>query len=262
MTDLQVSPTARHARTAVAVAFLVNGLCFASWISRTPAVRDTLGLSSAQLGLLLLCVSGGSIAGLPLSGPIVHRLGARAAVLAGSLTVGVGLAGLGVALLLVSVPLAVPGLVLVGLGIGVWDVAMNVEGADVERRLGRSLMPRLHAGFSLGTVAGRRDRRRRGGRRRPALGAGLRRGRPGAGVDGRRDPVFLADRAEPEEGATRRSGVLAAWREPRTLSWASWCWGSRSPRGRPTTGWPWRWSTATARARRSARSASACSSRR
>ena len=100
MTDLQVSPTARHARTAVAVAFLVNGLCFASWISRTPAVRDTLGLSSAQLGLLLLCVSGGSIAGLPLSGPIVHRLGARAAVLAGSLSVGVGLTGLGVALLL------------------------------------------------------------------------------------------------------------------------------------------------------------------
>ena len=59
----------------------------------------------AQLGLLLLCVSGGSIAGLPLSGPIVHRLGARIAVLAGSLTVGVGLTGLGIALLLVSVPL-------------------------------------------------------------------------------------------------------------------------------------------------------------
>ena len=37
---------------------------------------------------------------------------------------------------------------------GVWDVAMNVEGADVERRLGRSLMPRFHAAFSLGTVAG------------------------------------------------------------------------------------------------------------
>ena len=79
MTDLQVSPRIRRARTAVAVAFFVNGLCFASWISRTPAVRDTLGLSSAQLGLLLLCVSVGSIAGLPLSGPIVHRLGARPA---------------------------------------------------------------------------------------------------------------------------------------------------------------------------------------
>src|SRR5687768_15340350 len=34
VTDLQVSPRIRHARTAVVVAFLINGLCFASWISR------------------------------------------------------------------------------------------------------------------------------------------------------------------------------------------------------------------------------------
>ena len=106
MTDVQVSPRIRRARTAVAVAFMINGLCFASWISRTPAVRDTLGLTSAQLGLLLLCVSGGSIAGLPVAGPTVHRLGARAAVLAGSVSVGLGLAGLGVAMLLASVPVA------------------------------------------------------------------------------------------------------------------------------------------------------------
>ena len=31
---------------------------------------------------------------------------------------------------------------------------MNVEGAAVERRLGRTIMPRFHAGFSLGTVLG------------------------------------------------------------------------------------------------------------
>ena len=30
---------------------------------------------------------------------------------------------------------------------------MNVQGAVVERLLGRSIMPRFHAGFSLGTVA-------------------------------------------------------------------------------------------------------------
>jgi len=46
------------------------------------------------------------------------------------------------------------GMVLIGMGNSTWDVAMNVEGADVERRLGRTLMPRFHAGFSLGTVAG------------------------------------------------------------------------------------------------------------
>ena len=31
---------------------------------------------------------------------------------------------------------------------------MNVQGAVVERRLGRAIMPRFHAGYSVGTVAG------------------------------------------------------------------------------------------------------------
>jgi fucose permease len=218
--DLQGSTKILHARTAVAGAFLLNGLCFASWISRTPAVRDSLGLTSAQLGLLLLCVSGGSITGLPLSGPIVHRLGPGPAVVAGSLSSALGLVGLATALLLRSVPLAVPGLVLIGLGIGVWDVAMNVEGAGVERRLGRSLMPRLHAAFSLGTVAG--------------AGIGAAAAATGVPLSAQVFAVavlapiamvvatryFLAVRvsadAVPGE-AKRRSGALAAWREPRTL---------------------------------------------
>ena len=53
-----------------------------------------------------------------------------------------------------SVPLTALGLCLYGVGVAVWDVAMNVEGADVERELGRTIMPRFHAGYSLGTVSG------------------------------------------------------------------------------------------------------------
>lgn len=41
-----------------------------------------------------------------------------------------------------------------GIGYGSWDVAMNVQGATVERLLGRAIMSRFHAGFSIGTVAG------------------------------------------------------------------------------------------------------------
>jgi fucose permease len=41
-----------------------------------------------------------------------------------------------------------------GIGIGIWDVSMNVEAAEVERRLGRTIMPRFHAGWSLGSIAG------------------------------------------------------------------------------------------------------------
>jgi fucose permease len=49
---------------------------------------------------------------------------------------------------------AAVGLFAYGIGTGIWDVAMNVEGAEVERGLGRSIMPRFHAAWSLGSIAG------------------------------------------------------------------------------------------------------------
>ncbi len=206
-----------RARTAVVVAFIAAGLAFSSFIARTPALRDALGLSTGQLGLLLLCMSGGAVAGLPLSGPIVHRLGPGRAVLSGALSMTLGLTLLAIGMATALVPVAAIGLVAAGLGTGVWDVAMNVEGADVERRLGRSLMPRLHAGFSLGTVAGAGV-----GAACAALGIPLSVQLIGIIV---LLPIVVTlavrrflpvPEATPEQ-AKSGSGVLTAWREPRTL---------------------------------------------
>lgn len=146
--------TVQRAKVAVALAFALNGLALSSWLSRVPAVRDELALSTAQVGLLLLCLSLGAVLAIPLSGALVTRLGPARAVLAGSLVVGVSLAGLALALVVGSAPLAGVFLFTFGTGSSPWDVAMNVEGADVERRVGQPIMPRFHAGFSLGTVAG------------------------------------------------------------------------------------------------------------
>ncbi|OJF10910.1 MFS transporter [Couchioplanes caeruleus] len=142
------------AKVAVGVTFATNGLAFGGWLARAPAVRDDLSLSPAGFGLLLLCLSGAAVAAIPLAGPLVQRLGPARAVLLGSMAVVLGLVGLGVGAAAGSVVSAGVGLIFIGMGNSTWDVAMNVEGADVERRLGRTLMPRFHAGFSLGTVAG------------------------------------------------------------------------------------------------------------
>ena len=146
--------TNRTAKIAVGVTFVLNGLAFAGWFARAPAVRDDLRLTAAGFGLLLLCLSVAAIAAIPLAGPLVQRVGPARAVLVGSSSVALGLVALGAATAIGSVPLAGVGLVLAGAGNSAWDVAMNVEGADVERRLGRTIMPRFHAGFSLGTVLG------------------------------------------------------------------------------------------------------------
>lgn len=154
MTDTPVSPAvARRAAWAVIAVFAVNGLAFATWSSRIPAVKVALDLDPAQLGWLLMCGSAGSMVGLPLAGTIVSRVGAVRTIHGGVLTFCTGLVGLGIAADLVhQVALAGAAFVLIGLGNGVWDVAMNLEGARVEQALGRAIMPWFHAAFSGGTV--------------------------------------------------------------------------------------------------------------
>ncbi|GAB3689516.1 MFS transporter [Angustibacter aerolatus] len=150
-TAARPAATVTRARTAVMAVFLLNGLVMASWISRVPATRDRLDLSASQIGLVLLAMSGGAVLALPLAGTVVHRFGPRGTVRAAALLCTAGLALFGLA---PSVWLLVPGLFCMGVGSGTWDVAMNVEGAEVERRLGRAIMPHFHALFSVGTVVG------------------------------------------------------------------------------------------------------------
>lgn len=206
------------ARRAVGWVFAVNGFYFASWASRLPAIRDEFHLTPARLGWVVLALSAGAVTALPLSGAVVHRLGPRRTIavclaLAGSALIGVGAAG--------SVPVLVAGLFLLGVASGTWDVAMNVEAAAVEQHLGRPIMPRFHAGYSLGTVAGAAAGAVAAGAAVPlcvhfplvVTGASV------VGVLAVRR--FLPDAAPGGPAATPgragRSGVAAAWRERRTL---------------------------------------------
>jgi len=207
-----VRTDAHAARVAVTTAFLVNGLCFATWVSRIPDARTRFGLDNSALGLLLLVGAVGSLVAMPTSGALIQRWGTTSVLRGGlvSSMVGLAVAGLG---LTAGLPVTATGLFLLGLGIGVWDVAMNVEGAEVERHLGRTIMPRFHAAFSLGTVAG----------------AGLGATAIALGLPGPVHLVLVATTAlvavwvaagwflpvaETEEEAP---SAARAWREPRTL---------------------------------------------
>jgi fucose permease len=211
-----VTPVAAATR-ATFIVFAVSGLAFASWASRIPQYKDELGLDPSQLGLVLLAMAAGSVLSLPLSGPVIARIGSRRAVAVTAVQAGAGLA-LVAAGHAVGVPLVVVGLFVLGTGMATWDVGMNVHGAVVERRLGRSIMSRFHAAFSLGTVAGAL-----GGVAMVALGvspvvhlAAV------ALLVATVVPVavrrFVPDTDAPAEAAPPRAREsLAAWREPRTV---------------------------------------------
>jgi MFS family permease len=209
---------------ATYIAFIVAGFVFASWASRIPQIRDQLQLGSAELGLLLLSIAAGSIIALPIAGMIVDRLNSSRTVAIMSVLVGVGLAVVAGGYLLGTVTVVI-GLFLLGLGYGAWDVGMNVQGAIVERHLGRAIMPRFHAGFSVGTVAGALAGALMVAVHAPvtahllvvavavsvAVPVAVRRFVPDTNNDQSAAPVDVGQ--PPRE----RSGALTRWREPRTL---------------------------------------------
>jgi MFS family permease len=149
-----VPASALTARNAVALVFGLNGFCFATLASRVPDLRESLDLSNGALGALLLSIAIGSMVGMPVSGHLIERWGAGAVVRLGALVDLGGLALAGAMAAMGSAPAAGVGLLAYGFGTGVWDVAMNVDASAVERELGRSIMPRFHAGWSLGTFTG------------------------------------------------------------------------------------------------------------
>lgn len=160
------SPTAAPARSrrelvawrnAIFAVFVLSGLAMATWVARIPGVRDDLGLGKdpSAVGLLILGMSAGAILGLALSSPVLVRFGPHKAMF-GALTIaaaGTAVLGLG-STVFHSVPTVAVGLILLGFGNGMLDVMMNVEGTAVEREIGKTLMPLMHACFSLGTVIG------------------------------------------------------------------------------------------------------------
>jgi len=146
---------AKKSRNAVMAMFFIAGVAFSTWIARLPALRDNLDLDTLQVGIFLFGGGAGSLLGLSIAAGVVARLGERVTMLVfGILAIlGMGLVGI----LSIAIPLFVIGasaVFLFGLGMSVLDVALNLEGARVERGLNTQIMSLLHAMFSIGAMVG------------------------------------------------------------------------------------------------------------
>lgn len=142
-------------RNALFVIFLVNGLSFSSWLARVPAIRDGLDISTGEVAVLLFTGAVGAVTGLAFSSHLIAWVGQKNTIIAFGLLGLLGLAGIGFSSAVVSsYSLTIVAIIATGAGNGIADVAMNVEGAAVERAVHRNVMPWFHAFWSLGTVTG------------------------------------------------------------------------------------------------------------
>jgi MFS family permease len=141
-------------RWTVTIAFGLGGIAVSAWGPRLPAIKAALGTGTATIGLLLAGVTVGALLGLLASTPVLHWLGSRRSLAGALLLIAAAMAVMGLALMLGSVPLVAGVFVIIGLGIGLLDVLINVEGSAVERAAGRTLMPMMHAAWSIGVAVG------------------------------------------------------------------------------------------------------------
>ena len=71
----------RSAANATRIAFIANGLAFASWAPIIPFAKANTGVDEAALGLLLLCLGIGSVISMPITGWLCARHGTRPMIL-------------------------------------------------------------------------------------------------------------------------------------------------------------------------------------
>jgi MFS family permease len=141
----------RAARISVAAVFLIHGMIVSNWLSRIPAVKQTLGLSVSALGVALLGSSVGALVAMALISRLIARVGSARVTRWSTFAFCAVLPLPALARGPVTLTLF---LVVYGAMAGCMEVAMNTQAVDVERRYARPMMVGFHALFSLGGMTG------------------------------------------------------------------------------------------------------------
>lgn len=76
--------------------FALPGFSMASWVSRTPTIRDALGASTAQMGWIIFGMAVGSIVGLMSASHLIAHKGGRFVMVTGLVISSIGLIIVGV----------------------------------------------------------------------------------------------------------------------------------------------------------------------
>ncbi|AKJ10048.1 transporter [Streptomyces incarnatus] len=145
------SPSFPRAKWSIAALFCFLGLQYGTWVSRLPALKTRLDLGAGEVGLLLMVCGAGAAASFPLVAVLMRRLGSRRLALVSALCLVAVLAALSA---VPDYPLALLAVCADGVAVGCLNVAMNAQGAALEKVHGRTVMSQLHATFSAGLLAG------------------------------------------------------------------------------------------------------------
>lgn len=151
-TDNNFTYPKERVRYAVLSFFLAQGLCFSSWASRIPDIKETFAVNYVfYWGLVLFMIPAGKFIAIPLAGYLVSKLGSKIMVQISILGYALSLFAIGAAL-----NIYVLGVCLFCFGVcwNLCDISLNTQGIGIERLFGRTIMASFHGGWSLAACLG------------------------------------------------------------------------------------------------------------
>ena len=134
--------------------FFGRGILYASWTSRGPDVRDTLGVSIGDMGVIATVFAAGAIIGVLASGSVVERHGSRVLAVGTYIVMPLALIGAIIGLQTQSIVATSVALFFFGLPFGAADYVSNIEASELDRASTKSKLPMLHGGYSIGVLIG------------------------------------------------------------------------------------------------------------
>lgn len=138
-------------RIALSALFFQSGLCFSSWASRIPDIKEYFDLTDGELGTLLLVRPVGALFALPLSGWVVDKYGSRLSSTSGIIGFSLSLVMLGLA---PTIPLLIISLLLFGVSANLINISNNAQALLVQNKYGKVIMASFHGLWSLAGFCG------------------------------------------------------------------------------------------------------------
>lgn len=141
----------KRIRWAVSLFYFSMGLCFATWASRIPDIKERLGLTEADLGTVLFAIPFGQLFIMPFSGRIVAKYGSHRTVVLGLSLYVCTLVALGLGTERWHLSLA---LFFFGIFSNLTNISVNTQGIYTEGLFRRAIMSSFHGAWSLAGFTG------------------------------------------------------------------------------------------------------------
>jgi MFS family permease len=133
------------------VFFFLSGICFSTWTSRIPTIKEFFDYNDAELGTVLLFMPIGSLAGLPLSGWLVSKFDSRQPMTAGVILLAIAMVFIGWA---PNTFLLICGVTIFSFSMRIMNIALNTQALTLQKQFEKKINGMFHGLWSTGGIVG------------------------------------------------------------------------------------------------------------